>query len=153
MLNVPPDRRGVFCEEDVVCLNEVGRRIKATYGVNLAEGAEASVPNLLDDDIKTFWQMDKLQGEIVITLPESREINRFVIQEAISEVGQRVKTHALDAWLDGAWKEACRSTTIGYKRILRFDDVKTDRFRLRILDGRANPAIAGISVHRYGKPE
>ena len=152
LLNVPPDTRGLVDEQDTACLNGVGQCIKATYGVNLAEGAKATVPDLFDNDIKTFWQMDKLHGEIEITLPEPRLINRFVVQEAISEVGQRVKSHALDAWVNGAWKEVARSTTIGYKRILRFNDVKTDRFRLRILDARDKPAIAGVSAHCYVKP-
>ena len=152
LLNVPPTNKGVFDEGDVACLKAVGQRIRNTYGTNLAEGAKASVENLLDNDIKTFWQMDAIEGQLEITLPKPVLANRFVVQEAISEVGQRVKKHALDAFIDGNWKEICQETTIGYKRILRFDEIKTDRFRLRILDGRDKPAIAGISIHQYTRP-
>ena len=42
-----------------------------------------------------------------------------------------------------------QATNIGYKRILRFPDVTTDRLRLRVLESRLDPAIANITAHHY----
>ena len=135
-----------------ICLVEVGKRIRATYGVNLAAGAAASVDNLLDNNIETYWQADDKAASFTVTLPAARKINRVMLQEAVSEVGQRVKEHAVDAWVNGQWKQVAAATTIGYKKILRFDSVTTDKFRLRILDARKAPAIASFAAHYYQSP-
>lgn len=154
LLNVPPNKYGKFSDRDVKMMLETGRRIRKTYGKgrDLAKGATVSVDNLRDSKISTFWQADAKTGEFTVTLPKARKINRFSIQEAISKVGQRVKSHALDAWVDGSWKEISKEGVIGYKRTHRFSDIKTDKFRVRILDSRANPAIAEISAHYYDAP-
>ena len=85
-------------------------------------------------------------------LPAPRRVNRAVLQEDIVRHSQRVEGHALDAWVDGAWKEVARATTIGYKRILRFPFVTSDRFRVRITEGRVQPSIATFSLHAYDAP-
>jgi alpha-L-fucosidase len=149
LLNVPPNNQGRFGARDEKVLREVGRRIRVTYDVNLAAGFTSDAPGLNDDDLATFWQPPSESGAFMVQLPSSQTINRVVVQEAISSVGQRVKEHALDAFLDGAWTEIARATTIGYRRILRFPDITTDRFRVRILASRQIPSIAHFSAHRY----
>ncbi|MCK5834649.1 MAG: alpha-L-fucosidase [Lentisphaeria bacterium] len=151
LLNLPPNRNGQFSPRDVACMKEIGRRVRETYGVNLAKNAKASVKNLLDHNIKTYWQAKTIKAEFEVKLQKSQVVNRIVLQEAISEVGQRVKTHALDAWIDGNWKEIATATTIGYKRILRFKEVNTQRFRVRILEARDKVAIASFAAHYYTK--
>ncbi len=49
------------------------------------------------------------------------------------------------------WKEIASATTIGYKRILRFQEIDTTRLRVRILDARANAAIAGFAAYHYNQ--
>ena len=71
------------------------------------------------------------------------------MQEAVSTHSERVENHAVDAWIDGAWKELAAATNIGYKRILRFPEVTTRKIRLRILQDRGNVAISGVSAHYY----
>ncbi len=152
LLNIPPNRYGKFSDKDEKCLIAVGKRIRSTYYKNLSEGAIANISNLLDNNIETYWQAANNSCSFTITLPEAQKINRIVLQEAISKVGQRVKEHALDAWIDGNWKQIAAGTTIGYKKILRFDAVTTDKFRVRILDSRKAPAIASFSAHYYQSP-
>lgn len=153
LLNVPPDRTGRFAEGDVACLREVGRRIGATYGEDLLAGAAvedehgAAVDGLRDGDLGTAWQAPGEQASMVVRLPVARPLNRFVIQEDVSGTGQRVAVHALDARVDGEWLEVARAETIGYRRILRFDQVQTDALRLRVLASRAPPALAELSAH------
>lgn len=75
--------------------------------------------------------------------------NRLLIQEAIRTNGERVERHTLEAWKDGTWKEIAHATNIGYKRILRFPEVTTDKIRIRINEARLTPAISNISAHYY----
>jgi len=154
MLNVPPNTSGRFSPRDTACLIETGKRIRATYGTDLAKDAQVSVPNLQDKNIDTFWQAapNKHTGAITITFKKPTTLNRFLIQEAVTKRGERIEKHALDAWVNGSWKEITTSTNVGFKRILRFPTITTEKLRLRILESRLNPTIAEISVHFYQQP-
>jgi len=126
LLNVPPSKDGVFAERDTKALLALGRRIKATYAKSVAKLT-------LSGDEYTF------------DYPTA--ISRCVIMEEIATSGQRVEKHALDAWVDGKWKEVAKGETIGYKRILRFPEVTTEKIRLRILEQRLTAKISHVSVH------
>lgn len=150
MLNVPPNRGGRFSPQDVDCLVEVGRRIRETYGTSLSQ--ESVAQELGDGDRGTFKMLGGLTGEMVVELGGPVAVNRFAVEEAIARRGERIEEHALDAWLDGSWKEVAAATNVGHRRILRFPTVTTDKLRLRVLQSRAEPAIAEISAHLYRQP-
>jgi alpha-L-fucosidase len=153
LLNVPPDNTGRIAARDAECLAEVGKRIRMTYGHDRLQGALIdSAPQAVDGKLETYWQPATTSGELIVALPEARTINRFVVQEAIFTVGQRIREHALDAWIDGGWQQVAQGTTVGFKRILRFPTVSTDRFRLRVIDARQQPTIAELSAHFFEQP-
>lgn len=72
-----------------------------------------------------------------------------MLQEAVATYSERVEKFAVDAWIDGAWKEITVSTNIGYKRILRFPEVTTGKLRFRLLESRLTPALSHVSAHYY----
>lgn len=146
LLNIPPNRDGKFSPEDVKVLHEVGSRIKETYGQNLLLGAKGS-KETLDSNMESFSVLLDKNPELIYTTVEPVKINRFVIQEAISTNGERIEKHALDAWIDGQWKEIAHATNVGYKRILRFPEVTSDKFRIRILESRATPIVSNVAAH------
>lgn len=132
LLNVPPNRNGVFPDQDVQVLRTVGQRIKTTYG------QEAARLKPMDGGVYQFDQMAL--------------INRVVLQEPVASDGQRIEQHVLDAWVDGRWKEVARGTTVGYKKILRFSDITTDKIRVRIPLSRLEAKLSHVSVHYYEAP-
>lgn len=146
LLNLAPNREGTISERDVAVLEEVGKRIEQTYGVDLLKGAQGERA-VLDGDDKTYYEVKK--GEIIISMPEPITLNRLVLQEAIATHSERVERHAIDAMVDGQWQEIARATNIGYKRIARFADITTDKIRVRILESRQVPAISNITAHYY----
>lgn len=156
LLNLPPDNQGRFPEKDLKTLEETGRRIRETYGIDLLDGAKCPKA-LLDNDIDTYIKV-KDGEDFVVTLPEKRWINRIVLQEAIATVGERTERFAVDARIDGEWKEIATSTNIGHKRILRVNDMETDALRFRLIQSRAMVAISKMSAHYshwspfYGNP-
>lgn len=156
LLNLPPDNQGRFPEKDLKTLEETGRRIRETYSIDLLGGAKCPKA-LLDNDIDTYIKV-KDGEDFVVTLPEKRWINRIVLQEAIATVGERAERFAVDARIDGEWKEIATSTNIGHKRILRVNDMETDALRFRLLQSRAMVAISKMSAHYshwspfYGNP-
>jgi alpha-L-fucosidase len=149
LLNIPPNREGLFSAEDVGVLEEVGRRIRETYGINLLERAIGPREILDMDEYSYLLGSEDGTFEMNIEIPEATILNRFVLQEAITTHGQRIEEHALDVWLDGTWKEISTGTTVGYKKILRFPAVVTDKLRIRILKSRLEPTISNVSAHFY----
>lgn len=148
LLNIPPNRDGKFSPRDVESLKETGKRIRETYSTDLLAGAKGP-QEILDGKDDTYLLMEGNKKEFVITTPSPVTVNRIMLQEAIATNGERVEKHAVDAWIDGAWKEIAISTNIGYKRILRFPEVTTDKLRFRLLESRLTPAISHISAHYY----
>lgn len=145
LLNIPPNREGRFSDRDVNVLRETGERIRSTYGTNLLQGAKGP-KKVLDGKSRTYVEA---KAPLVITCPAPVTLNRLMLQEAIATHGERVEEHAVDAWIDGDWKEIARATNIGYKRILRFPNTTTDRLRVRIIASRQVPALCRISAHYY----
>lgn len=145
LLNIPPNREGRFSPTDVKVLKETGKRIRETYGTNLLEGAKGP-KEILDGKYETY---KKVEEPIVITMKSPVTFNRLLLQEAIDKNGERVEKHAVDAWINGEWKEIAHATNIGYKRILRFPEVTTAKIRIRILESRFTPAISTVSAHYY----
>lgn len=148
LLNIPPNREGRFSDEDVQVLKETGKRIVETYGINLFKGA-IGPKELLDNDDQSYLLWSAKEHDIEISTEKAITINRFVVQEAISTHGERIEKFAVDAWLNNEWTEIAQSTNVGYKRILRFPEVNSNKFRIRILAYRELPAIANVSAHYY----
>ena len=160
LLNIPPDRRGLFHENDVKRLRELREAIAADFPKDLAKGKAATADNVrggaaaygaaraVDGDAATYWATDDgvLAAALEVDLGAPTAFNRVVIQEHI-RLGQRVKAFAVEAWDGQAWKEIGRGKTIGYKRILRIPDVTAQKVRLKIEDARGCPTISNVGVY------
>lgn len=148
LLNIPPNREGKFSQTDVDVLKEVGQRIEKTYGNNLLAGAKGA-KELLDDDINTYLLLNEGESEVIITTPSPIKLNRITLQEAIATHSERIEQHAVDVWVNNAWVEVAQATNVGYKRILRFPEVTTNKIRVRILESRFEPTLATVAAHYY----
>jgi alpha-L-fucosidase len=158
LLNIPPDRRGLFHENDVANLKAMGDYIRKTFAVNLAEGAtitadkddgyhtaEALKVDSYDEYYKPFDGENT--AEITVKLPEAADVTHIVVKEHIP-MSQRVETYVMEVKLtDGTWKEVAKGTTVGYKKIEKFDAVKTDEVRIRITDSRVCPVLSFIGIY------
>ncbi len=156
LLNIPPTSDGLFHENDVARLMELGRYIRESYAVNLAESAVLSaspaeeghpISNALQDDDAYYIPAEKDgTAEIILRWDAPQTIRRVVMQEQI-RLSQRVERFAIDAWTDGAWQEAIRGTVIGHKRIAVLDAPATTGLRIRIIDSRVAPTLKFIGVY------
>ncbi|WP_407510126.1 alpha-L-fucosidase [Elizabethkingia anophelis] len=146
ILNVPPNRDGKFSDQDVKVLSETGKRIKETYSKDLLQGAKGP-KQVLDHNDVTYSLLNN--NQLIIKTPTPVIFNRIMLQEAVSTHGERVESHAVDAWVNGEWKEIAAATNIGYKRILRFSEVTTRKIRLRVLQDRGSVAISSIAAYYY----
>lgn len=159
LLNIPPDRRGLFHENDVKSLQGFAALLKKEFGKNLAlkapvkadsyRGNQATFAarNLTDGNKETYWATDddKITGNVEITLPANTTVRYIVLQEYI-KLGQRVKAFTVEAWQDGAWKKVSEGTTVGYKRIVKLTPVQTGKIRISITDAKACPVISNVEI-------
>ena len=69
-----------------------------------------------------------------------------MLQEDISK-GQRVEKFIVEAYQNGEWKFLTEGTTIGYKRLLRFSDLKTNKIRITIVSARNKANISNVGLY------
>jgi alpha-L-fucosidase len=160
LLNVPPDKRGLFHENDVQSLKAWKAMIDQEFKTNLAAGVKAEASSFrgnsgtysgdmtTDGNKETYWSTDDdvVTGNIEINLGETKTVNYIVVQEHI-KLGQRVKQFTVEVWKDNNWKKVADATTIGYKRILKLDPVETAKVRINITDSKACPLISNVAVY------
>ncbi len=158
LLNIPPDRRGLFHEVDVQRLREMGEYIRKTFAHNLAENAtitadkddgyhlpEALLENSYDRYYKPFDGDNAVELTIRLDAPQS--ISHVVIKEHIP-MSQRVEAYAIDVKdADGSYREIAQGTTIGCQKIERFAPVTTDTVRIRITDSRVCPVLSFVGLY------
>ena len=160
LLNVPPDQRGLFHENDVNALRGFRQLLDAAFKNDLAKNAVVkassfrgnnaayTAANLTDGKKETYWATDDAvkSGSIELSWKAEQPVTYIVLQEYI-RLGQRVKSFSVDAWENGAWKKLASATTIGYKRILKVPPVKTTKLRINIEDAKACPVLSEIAVY------
>ncbi len=161
LLNVPPDRRGRIHETDARRLAEFGRVLRRTFATDLARGKPATADNvrgqsqrfgpglLTDGDRSTYWAADDdvRQATLTVDLGQPVAFDRVRLQEHIP-LGQRVAAFAVDARVEGHWRQIGQGATIGPRRILRTPRVTADQLRVRLVQCLACPTLSTIEVYR-----
>lgn len=159
LLNIPPDKHGLFCEADVKRLKELGDFIRTSFSDNLVEQAELiatpfqnghSIENVKEDDYDTYFRTDdwNTQAEIRIKWKEEKKLKYLVMKEMIS-LSQRIEKFTISYLKDGREKIVTTGTTVGYKKIVSLPEIITDELIIRIVDSRVAPTLSFIGV--YGK--
>ena len=166
LLNFPVDRNGLINPIDSANAVNFHKLIQRELGNNLVAGMKPKVSNerggqfaaqaLTDGSWDTYWATSDgvTSADITFTFKKAQKMNRIMLQEYIP-LGQRVKKFAVE-WLDknGTWKaveQGEETTTIGYKRLLRFLTVETKGLRVRILDSRGPICMNNIGVYYGGE--
>ena len=110
-----------------------------------------SIRNLTDNNFDTYWATPDgvTTATLEVTFRGRQRINRLKLQEYIP-LGQRVEQFAID-YLDGKnWvplKVNEATTTIGYKRLLRFRTIETKKLRIRFEKARGALCINEMGAY------
>jgi len=148
LLNVPPDKRGLIHENDVERLKEFREYLDAMLDEDVLLNATSSnkkAEKAVDGKDESYWEIAELPAITEFNLPEKKRFNVLSIQEFI-EKGQRVEKFKVEAMVDGEWKEIANSTTIGYKKMLRFSAVESNQIRLTIEEARDGALISTFNL-------
>ncbi len=65
--------------------------------------------------------------------------------------GERVRQYVIEGLTSGQWRELCRGTAIGHKKIDHLNPVKVAKVRLRCTKVAAEPNIRKLAVYNTEK--
>ncbi|MBQ2499098.1 MAG: discoidin domain-containing protein, partial [Bacteroidales bacterium] len=110
-----------------------------------------SASKVNDGNPETYWATDDdyPYGTISFSMKKPVTINRVMIQEYV-KLGQRVKSFYLEGEKDGKWfriNTYDETTTVGYKRIVRFDPVEVDKLVINFEESRGPLCISNIAAY------
>jgi alpha-L-fucosidase len=134
LLNSTPDTSGLIPASHVAIYKAFGNEIRRCFGTPLA----------------------RTQGharELKIILPKTTVINHTILREDLSK-GQRVKAYRIEGSVDGKnWTLLYRGTSIGNKKIDKFENKTVKYVRVVIESDKDLPYLSDFSVyHVTAKP-
>ncbi|MCY7071402.1 alpha-L-fucosidase [Streptococcus oralis] len=157
LLNIPPNKDGLFDEKDIQRLYEFASYRDELYKEDLALGVKVSGPALspdfacshLTDGRKTSsWASDaELPVQLEIDLGASKTFDVIELREDL-KLGQRISAFRVQVELDGVWQEFGFGYTVGYKRLLRGTVVEAQKIRVTITEAQALPLLTKISLYK-----
>lgn len=166
LLNFPVDRNGLIHPVDSAHAVKFHQLVQEELKTNLVSGMSPKVSNerggpfkgsaMTDADYDTYWATEDgvNAADVEFTYHKPQRMNRMLLQEYIP-LGQRVKSFVVEykdkngVWLPVRLQE--ETTTVGYKRLLRFETVVSDGIRVRFTDSRGPLCINNIGVYDAGK--
>ena len=160
LINFPVNKEGRIHPTDSARIIAMHQRVTNELADNLLQdarikasderGRRFDVKALTDNNYDTYWAThDSVRSATLsIRFPRSTRLNRLLLQEYIP-LGQRVKTFTVEylsgkQWLPIHLNE--ETTTIGYKRLLRFKPISTRQLRIRFNDARGCLCISEIGA-------
>ena len=160
LLNIPVDTRGLIHENDTKRLYELNNYIRNTFSNNFLMESKMyfndtshPINKLIDNKISTMCPFKtKLNNVIEISLNENKIVDIFKISENIN-LGQRVKKFRLQALVDDIWVTIEEGTTIGSKRLIKFDPIEIKKLKFTIIDSKDIPMISEIGIYKSYEPK
>ena len=135
LLNIPPTREGLIHHVDASRLTIMRARLQAMFAMDLAANASVS------------WQpRGERQAAIELDLRGPRTIGIADLGEDVRR-GQIVARYTLEGERDGTWVPLSEGTTIGYRKLDRFEPAIVRRVRLTIADAIDTPRPVRIGLY------
>ena len=145
LLNFPVNQEGRIPSIDSANAVNWYQKLQKDFSNNLLKNSKVTASNTRSrrfspkyvtyDDYTTYWATEDgvTRAELIFEFPETTAFNRLLLQEYVP-LGQNVEVFYLDYYFNGKWlpiETNEPTTTIGYKRLLRFQTVKADKLRIR----------------------
>lgn len=161
LLNFPVNREGLIHPTDSANAVNFYQNIQQQLSRNLLAGLSPKASNVrgyrfsasavTDGEYDTYWATNDsvTSATIEFELVQPEKINKMVLQEYIP-LGQRIASFIIEYEQQGKWlpvKTKEGTTTIGYKRIVSFEEIITDKIRVNFIDSRACLCINTIEAY------
>lgn len=161
LLNFPINLDGKISQMDSIRAIEWFEVIQKDMSDNLLKNCNVSAnnvrskrfraENVLLDDYDRYWAVEDglKKAELQFDFPERTAVNRVLLQEYIPN-GQNVSSFSIERFINGKWLPIEVSddlTTIGHKRIVRFQTVSMDKLRIRFKTCKGTLCISNVAAY------
>ena len=155
LLNFPPDRRGLICENDAENALISHQCISKMLSTNFVDKAnvftvDSPLTPIIVQNATTNVRLKVYQGntfEFELKAPE--QINVFAVAELI-EAGERVKSFKLESVNDDGSVELLQTgTSIGFYRAIKIKEGKYKHLRFTVTDSLAQPMLLNFGLHYF----
>ena len=158
LLNIPVDKRGLIHENDALRMLELNKFLKNTFNKNFIEESEINFNNkshpinkIIDKNINTFCPFKLKNNNIInITLKNEKIVDVFEISENIN-LGQRIKEFVFEIKVNEKWVTVEKGTTVGKKRLIKFEPLIVKDLRFTIVDSKDIPLISELGLYKSSK--
>ena len=160
LLNFPVALNGKIHPTDSTNVVEWRKAINNELKTNLLKDVKVSASDTrgskfkptktIDNDYDTYWATsdEESTGTLTYDFIEPVLINRLLVQEYIP-LGQRVSEFNIEYEIHGEWhpiETSDKMTTIGYKRIIRFDTVEASAIRINFTESKGPLCINNVEA-------
>jgi len=139
LLNVPPTRDGVLHATDVARLAELRTRLTSLFAEDFAAGRPVT------------WRVTGGAGRSAVAEVDLGRTVRIGLARLGEEIarGQCVARYAVQGTVESAgdWRELARGTTVGYRKVDRFEPTPARRVRVVVEDAVAPPRPLRIGLY------
>ncbi len=158
LLNIPPTPEGKIHEKDIETLLSMGAQLEIDFNENLADDSVMTDSQHLDEKHTgqmalshapdEYWHSGENPdgAELILDIGDEYDIDKIVLGEHI-KTGQQIEKFSLYAQINGKWKKLAAETTIGYKRICRFKEIRVRYFKLVIEKARCFATISKFEAY------
>jgi alpha-L-fucosidase len=161
LLNLPPNRDGLFADKDVASLKKFKEILDKTFKENLVANAKVTASNqysgdakfspgnITDNDANSYWAAakDTRQASLEMAIDSTKKFDRILLQEPI-RLGQRIASFDIQLLLPGGWQTIASGTSIGFKRLLRITPIAGSKIRINIRDANNTPALSNFGLYK-----
>ena len=163
LLNLSPDTRGLIPDNQLAQLRLMAQVVDETFAKDLAVGGTLTADNsskahsaslALDGNLDTWWEAAPGQRTATLTLklPKAVTLDVVSLQEAVDHRGQRIESFSVDVWDGLKWNKMDEQTTVGHKRLLRWNSpITTEQVRIHITGSRLEPTLAEIGLFKQAE--
>ncbi|OLB06232.1 MAG: alpha-L-fucosidase [Gemmatimonadetes bacterium 13_2_20CM_69_27] len=137
LLNVPPTRDGVLHATDVARLAQLRAQLTSLFAEDFAAGRPVD------------WRVTGRRTAVAhVDLGKAVTIGLARLEEDIAR-GQCVARYAIQGTADGRdWRELARGTTVGYRKVDRFEPTAARNVRVVVEDAVATPRPLRFGLYR-----
>ena len=154
LLNIPPNRDGLFADKDVMNLKKFRDILTKTFGENFAAHSKVIAAgfnpgNLTDDDPNSFWAAakGKQEASLEVSIDSTKKFDRILLQEPV-RFGQRIALFDIQVLHGKKWHTIACGTSIGFKKLLRIAPVSGSRIRINIREANNTPALSNFGLYK-----
>jgi len=160
-LNLPPDRTGQINAHDIKALDSLQDYLTKSFSIDLLQGAKAkasetrgtlkkyAASNVLSNNKNLYWAVNDntTTASLTFQLKEPSTFNCMEIKEFIP-LGQRIQSFTIEIENDGKWIRVFKGSTVGSKKLAKFDDITASKVRLTFSNALACPVIESVKLYK-----